>query len=294
MVSAVVTTHKRNPEILERAIKSIISQSYKDIEIIVIDDSPEDYPLRDAVKNMVSKYEEHNIKYIQHDTPKGACAARNSGIEIAQGEYVGFLDDDDEWSPRKIEKQLQGFDNENVALVYGVYELLYENTGKVICKKSKCLSGNIFDELMTENFIGSTSFPLIRKSALVDLNGFDVLMQSAQDYDMWLRLAQKYKVKFVDESMGIYHLHEGETITANLTKKLNGLERIVEKNIEYLRANKSAYWYRHTGMVYYYAKDRKLGKALKVWFKAVVRRPSKASLNFKNLINIFRVYFKLV
>ncbi len=294
MVSGILTTYKREPEILERAIKSIISQTYKDIEIIIIDDSPADYPLREDVKKMVSKYEQYNIKYVQHDTPKGACAARNSGIEIAQGEYVGFLDDDDEWSPRKIEKQLQGFDNENVALVYGSYELFNEITGKVNCKKGKYLSGNIFDELMTENFIGSTSFPLIRKSALVDLNGFDVLMQSAQDYDMWLRLAEKYEVKFVDESMGIYHLHEGESITANLTKKLNGLERIIEKNIEYLRTNKLAYWFRYTDMIYYYAKDRQLGKALKVWFKAVIRKPSKAFLNFKNLINIFRVYFKLV
>ena len=80
-----------------------------------------------------------------------------------------------------------------------------------------------------ENFIGSTSFPLIRKSCLEEIGGFDVLMQSAQDYDVWLRLSDKYSIDYFDEELGIYHVHGEKQITKNPDKKIAGLERLNEK-----------------------------------------------------------------
>ena len=105
LVTAIITTHKREPEIVERALKSILAQTYKNIEIIVVDDSPESFESRKAVKDSVTRYTNQNVKYVQHDECKGACAARNTGLYMAKGEYVAFLDDDDEWLPEKIEKQ---------------------------------------------------------------------------------------------------------------------------------------------------------------------------------------------
>ena len=105
LVTAVITTHKRTPELVERALKSILAQTYENIEVFVIDDSPEEYELRSAVKNMIESYAEKNVTYIAHDKCMGACAARNTGLEAAKGEFIGFLDDDDEWLPTKLEKQ---------------------------------------------------------------------------------------------------------------------------------------------------------------------------------------------
>ena len=136
LVTAVITTHKRPPEIVERALKSILIQTYKNIEIFVVDDSPAEYELRSAVKNMVESYADRNVTYIAHKKCMGACAARNTGLEAANGEFIGYLDDDDEWFPIKIEEQLKGFDSEDVALVYCGNNVFYESTGEIFEEKS--------------------------------------------------------------------------------------------------------------------------------------------------------------
>ena len=108
MVSVIITTYKREPETVERAAKSILEQTYKDIELIIVDDSPASFDKRIAVEKRVKELSS-SIKYIKHETNMGACAARNTGIRSANGEYVAFLDDDDEWLPDKLEKQMKKF-----------------------------------------------------------------------------------------------------------------------------------------------------------------------------------------
>ena len=93
---------------------------------------------------------------------------------------------------------------------------------------------NICENLLIKNFIGSTSFPLIKTECLRNIGGFDPLMQSAQDIDVWIRLCEKYKINCVDEALITYHFHEGEQITTNPKKKINGAERLNEKNMKYL------------------------------------------------------------
>ena len=86
LVSAVITSHKRKPEIVERAIKSVLSQTHKNMELFVVDDSSSDYEHRGAVKAMVEKYADQKVTYIAHETCSGACVARNTGFVAAKGE----------------------------------------------------------------------------------------------------------------------------------------------------------------------------------------------------------------
>ena len=109
-VTAIVTTYKREPEIVKRAVKSVLNQTYKGIKVVVVDDSPASYDLREKVKLEVCRLNS-DIMYIQHEQNMGACVARNTGLKYADTEYVAFLDDDDEWVETKIEKQLKLFND---------------------------------------------------------------------------------------------------------------------------------------------------------------------------------------
>ena len=291
LVSAVITTHKRAPEYVERAILSILSQTYKNIETIVVDDSPADYELRPEVEKTVLKYADSGVRYIPHEKCMGACAARNTGLENSNGEFIAYLDDDDVWLKEKAEQQLACFDSDAVALVYSGYEAILPD-GKTRKYPPRGAEGNVYDELVISNFIGSTSFPMIRKSALLEIGGFDVLMQSSQDYDVWLRLAEKYEVRCTHSILGQYTLNPNECITSNPKKKIAGLERLNMKLSGYLSTHREARWQRRMVLVRYYAANRQPFKALWVWFKTAWLRPLQVKNNIRFLYMAMLKYFK--
>ena len=118
LVSAIITTHNREPDMVLCAVKSVLSQTYQNIELIVVDDSSPSFAQRAEVERSVRSASD-DILYLKHEVCQGACAARNTGLSHARGYYIGFLDDDDEWLSTKIEEQLKGFSDDNIALVYG-------------------------------------------------------------------------------------------------------------------------------------------------------------------------------
>ena len=230
-VSAVIITHKRAPEMVRRAIESVVNQTYQPQEIILVDDSPADYEKRQEIAALAALYEDRGLIYIQHEKCKGACAARNTGIIRSSGKYIAFLDDDDEWLPQKIEKQLQAFTDEAVGIVYCLNYIVFKNQKKIESRLG--LSGDIFDVMIIKNIIGSTSFPLLLKQAVLDAGMFDEDMPAAQDYDLWLRILTKYTAQFVNEPLVNYYIHEGEQITKNRQKKANAYEKILAKSENY-------------------------------------------------------------
>lgn len=286
LVSAIITTCKREPKIVRRALMSTLNQTYNNLEILVVDDSPDSYEQRDNIQRMVEEIQgetDRKIRYIRHDECRGACEARNTGLQNSSGEFVAFLDDDDEWLPYKIEEQICKMDSDRVALVYCNNEKVNEIKDKSITVVRKKHRGKVYESLIFSNFVGSTSYPLIRKKALVDIGGFDPLMQSSQDYDVWLRLAQRYEVEYVDNVLVRYYVHAGEQITKNPQKKVNGLERLNEKNKEYLAHHKNAYWVRYMKIIPFYLKNNQKVKAWATWFKCVIKCPQKVRGNWEYL-----------
>lgn len=97
LVSVVITTYKRRVSQIKAAIDSVLNQSHENLELIIVDDSPNEYEYRDEVKNYCENISDSRVKYIQHEKNMGACAARNTGFSNSNGKYIAFLDDDDEW-----------------------------------------------------------------------------------------------------------------------------------------------------------------------------------------------------
>lgn len=286
LVSAIITTHRREPEMVERALKSILEQTYQNIEVFIVDDSPADFPQRDAVKEMAQKYPA--VRYIQHPVCRGACAARNTGLAEAKGEFVAFLDDDDVWKPNKIKSQLAGFTSEAVALVYCNSEMIETGTGRTKLKNPRQCQGKIFDQLIKSNFVGSTSFPLIRTQALRQIGGFDEQLLSSQDHDVWLRLAAIYDVVYVDEVLVSYYIHAGDQISKNYARLVNGLEGVDRKYKDYLEKHREAFWIRGTRLAQAYAGNKQLGKALWLWLRCAVKCPGKVFDNLHCIYGIVR------
>lgn len=288
-VTAVITTHKREPKMVERALKSVLAQTYSNMEVIVVDDSPADFAHREAVAEMVRSY---GVTYIPHETCQGACVARNTGLQHATGNFIAFLDDDDEWKPEKTAIQLAAVTDDSIALVYCNHEDVNEDLGTRTVQIHDYHRGQIFDKLILRNFIGSTSFPLLRTSAVREIGGFDPMMASAQDFDLWVRLAEKFAVNYVEEPLVVYHTHSGDQITKNFKKKIAGMERIVEKNAAYIKKNRRARWIRNIRLAPMYAGDGQMGKAFGIWSRWIWTCPWELKENLRYLVRIFKCYHR--
>lgn len=203
-VSAVVTTHNRK-DLLKRALDSVKAQTYQNLELVVIDDGS-----TESVESIVSEYERSIDRVIYHrnEEAKGACAARNKGIELSNGEYIAGLDDDDEWMPERIQKMMSAYRDEEAFVTSDVLHLFPNR--KLIWKKDEIIT---LERLLYSNQVGNQG--LIKKERLLEIGGFDESLSSAQDYDLWVRLCESYgPIRNVREPLQKIHLeHDGEQIT---------------------------------------------------------------------------------
>jgi glycosyltransferase involved in cell wall biosynthesis len=188
-VSVILPTHNR-AEFLHHAIESALKQTFKDLEIIVVDDNSTDNTV-----DVVKRFEDRRIEYIRENANKGPSAARNTGISASKGKYLAFLDDDDEWVPDKLKKQIELLDKcpQNICGVYSNRLVLDKSTNRIISTGPNAdkLSGNLLYQLL----IGSpihTSTVLLRKSCFDEVGLFDETMSYMEDRDLWIRLSLKW------------------------------------------------------------------------------------------------------
>jgi len=228
-VTAVITSYKRDVKTVERAVDSILSQTFSDIETIIVDDNERNSVYSEGLKELC---ERKNIVYLTQGDNKGACSARNYGIKNASGEFIGFLDDDDEWLPEKIEKQIAAFnDDPKVGIVYCQGNIVNEDTHKIIGVYN---SGNIkndllFQDILEKDYIGSTSQPLIRKKCFDTVGEFWEKQPARQDYEMWIRISEKYRIRGIKEVLFNHNMHEGDQISKNHNKSYMGYKNILER-----------------------------------------------------------------
>lgn len=273
LISVIVPTYKRKPEMIGRAVNSILSQTYSNIELIVVDDSPKSFEYRNEIKDYLEKLNDNRIRYIQHDENQGANKARNTGIIASKGEYVAFLDDDDEWMKDKLELQLEKFDNPNVALVYCKAEIIDEVNHSIRPIINVLRKGNHFKELLKQNFIGSNSFVLIKKTSIEKVGMYNEELLSNQDYDLFLRIAEKFEINFVDKVLVKYYIHEGDRISTDPQKQLQGRLGVERNFNEQISKDEQLKLIWAIKKIPLYFKAGKKSIAVKSFFKMLLTHP---------------------
>lgn len=214
-VSVVIPTHNRS-DLLVRAVESVLNQTHKELEVIIVSDGSTDDT--DTVINQL-KNRDNRVKSISYHPAKGANTARNKGIEAAQYSLVAFLDDDDEWYQDKLESQINVIkSNEDIGLVYTGKSAVYVNENITYSIMGKA-QGDLSKEILKRNVIGTTSTVLVKKEILEEVGGFDIDLPAAQDYDLWIRASQITKVGVVpEEKLYYYNYTDKKQISSNIER----------------------------------------------------------------------------
>jgi glycosyltransferase involved in cell wall biosynthesis len=225
-VSVVIPTYNRRGA-LARAMTSVVAQSFGDWELIVVDDASSD-----ETEEVVRSLGDRRLVYVRITQKRGGSAARNSGTRRARGKYVAFLDSDDEWFPEKLARDIAVFtlSGNSVGLVYCGKEVL-DSDGRLLRRRIPTLQGDVYPQLLAHDFIGTCSRVAVRKDSLEAAGGFDESLPSAQDWDIWLRIAKVTKVVCVPECLVRRHLGQDQ-VSGSLKRIYEGHMKVVEKHLK--------------------------------------------------------------
>lgn len=218
MVSVIIPAYNREKTI-ERAVMSVLNQTYKDLELIVVDDCS-----KDNTVEVLKSIKDDRLKIIRLEKNSGACVARNVGIENAQGDYIAFQDSDDEWLLDKLEKQMAIFEKEKVDLVFCAFnrfglgeDLTYPELPEGIVERKVLLEDS---RISTQTLIG-------KKECFENVK-FDPEMPRLQDYDITIRLSKKYSIYFVNKPLVNMYV-QNDSISKNKDKLIKAESMILSK-----------------------------------------------------------------
>lgn len=224
-VSIILPTYNR-AKLVKRATNSVLRQTYTNWELIVVDG-----PSTDDTYGVVKSFDDPRIRYIR--IPKrGVGLARNIGIKLSKGELIAFIDSDAVWLPEKLEDQVKVIceTDDKVAGVYTGYVVFYpRGVIKVIMPRHQ---GFIFKELLHYNCVGTVSTVLIKKKHLFEVGLFDPEIQYGEDWDLWLKISQRYEWKALNKIL-VYDFVYESGLSMDTTKVLQGWKAIARKWMKY-------------------------------------------------------------
>jgi len=267
-ISVIVPTYNRAP-LIKRALQSVLDQDYPDLEAIVVDDCSSD-----NTQEVVKSFNDPRIKFIKHLQNKGANAARNTGIRAASGNYIAFQDSDDEWLPGKLTKQIEAFKDapDDIGVVYTAFWRIEDRERTYTPAKDVLTTdGYLLEELLKRNFITTQSI-LVRKECLETVGLFDESMPRLQDWELLLRLAERYRFRFIDEAL-VNLYHTSDSITTNQKALTNALVLLLEKHHDAFAQYPAvlANFYCYMGQQFFLSDDP--SKSLRYCVKALKIRP---------------------
>lgn len=227
LVSVIMPTYN-HARFIGEAIESVLNQTYKSLELIIIDNYSED-----NTEEIVRSFNESRIKYIKFHNNGIIAASRNIGLKSAKGNYIAFLDSDDIWLPHKLEKQVLFMEkNKDIFLTYS--RCLVEENGKikkVIPEKHSLKEGNVFKSLfLSNNFILCLTVMMRNKR---ESNRYyfdtDIGLKAIEDYDLWLSITLNEKIAFINEPLAIYRIH-GKNTSAGFKAYHDRYKLIIRKH----------------------------------------------------------------
>ncbi len=285
-ISVIITTFNRK-DYCREAIKSVLAQTYKDFELIVLDNSS-----KDETSEVVKNFDDQRIRYICHPQ-MNIAQARNLGWHNAKGTYVAYLDDDDRWLPNKLIKQLALFEKpgHEPALVYGGFVRI-DQQGKKIGEfrpTLQGLQGMILKDLLKQKdaFTGSASNALLRRDILEKLDGYNEIVTTGEDWELYLRLSEKYTIEYIREPVLEIRQHVGPRLGDKLTEAA-GLELLVMdqyKDIFNKDSKMKSFYFQKIGGKYFRMKDKQKGRMY--MRKAIKASPLNISAYIQYIFSFF-------
>jgi glycosyltransferase involved in cell wall biosynthesis len=224
LVSVIIPTYNRR-SVLERAICSVLSQTFSDFELIVVDDGS-----TDSTPELLSRFD--GKLYALHQENRGVSAARNLGIRHSQGDLLAFLDSDDEWLPEKLSRQTALFEGAGPLFVCHTDEIWLRDGEQVSQKTIHLKQGGHFFERALERCLISPSSVIISRALFNVVGQFDEELTAAEDYDLWLRITAFHQVHFVPEPLVVKHGGCG----GQLSKTVPAIDRFRIRSIEKILA----------------------------------------------------------
>ncbi|MCX5749199.1 MAG: glycosyltransferase [Candidatus Saganbacteria bacterium] len=228
---------------IKETVESVLSQTFQDYEIILIDDGS-----KDRTSEIIKTMTDPRIKYFYQEN-QGIGAARNSAIERSSGKYIAFLDHDDLWLPEKLEKQMRLFQKTpKPGLVY-CDTTFFNEKGDLYSfySKSKPSRGMIFRDLLRKYNLSLETVVIDRK-VLKETGLFDPEMMMVEEYDLFLRIASKYPADYVDEPLAKYRIHDRNYSWGRESDAIREEKKVLEKLNEFIPNFKSDYSIELTGV----------------------------------------------
>lgn len=243
-VSVIITTYNRPAKTLCRAVASVAAQTYPDINLAIVDDNPDNDKLSDDTIRLLNDTYGKKILYLSYKGSKGACFARNYGVKNTIGDYISFLDDDDEWLPDKIAEQVAVIESKNCAMVTCDSNLVqFDNDGNPFEEDSSYTESVTItrEDLFTQgNVIGGASFPLMRRDCFINAGGFTEGLKACQDWDLWIRMLATGTAVRIPKALTKYYWTPGANISMNWDSKFEGISYMIRTHAD-LAPNKKGW-----------------------------------------------------
>ncbi len=223
-----------------RALKSVLSQTHGDYEIVIADDAS-----TDGTRRCVESLDDPRITFLESEETvnRGPAVARNRALAESQGEYVAFLDSDDEWLPEKLAKQVKVLDSnpDCSILVSNAYDISPEGeiVGTEFDSPSPSRGREAWRDLLKHSFI-ETSSVMTRRALVREVGAFDPKLFVSQDQDLWIRLALQGEVCVIDEVLGKIHIVPTGHMSRNAHRQVEIMLPMIEKHVEQLASKLSS------------------------------------------------------
>ena len=281
MISVILPTFNRSNMIV-RSICSVLNQTYKDFELIIVDDGS-----TDCTQDMVSRIKDSRIRYIRHEKNKGAAAARNTGIKAAQCDLIAFQDSDDEWVPEKLEKQIKAILAlpDDFGVMYSAFWRLGKQKIYIPPKNISMKEGWIYKQLLYGNIIGMP-VSLIKKECFDVVGGFSENLRALEDWELFLRISKFFKFKYIDEPLVLSYETEG-SVSKNALAHAEAYEYILANNYSAISIDKKllAQYIYTIGRINFQSGDAQKGKEYLI--KAWKERPFNVKYNVAVILSFF-------
>lgn len=226
--SIVMPSYKTDERTMRRALACVGKQTYRNYELIVIDDN-DDNEFKTINNELMQEFVSENIRFLFHEKNKGANYARNYGINEAKGKYIAFLDADDEWLPSYLQSLKNEIDkgatfitaNYQIVSPYGIQPPDFSTNKKY--------EGYIYEKMLLNDVVGPSSAVCVKTDELIKAGLFDVSLPARQDYDMWIRVAKYNSLNLVREVQMYIYRDGHDSISKSYKRNIKGTKMVMKK-----------------------------------------------------------------